>query len=118
MNDTTGHCKEMKKPNGCQLHNLQCGYPECDRKPTYHATLKAENAEWKRIADQAHAALAENKGAVYWKERAKAAQSQAAAMAGLLERLRRWDMWPHVADGRYWTGEIDAAIRAAEGEKP
>jgi hypothetical protein len=42
------------------------------------ATLKAENAEWKRIADQAHAALAENKGAVHWKERAEAAQSQAA----------------------------------------
>lgn len=30
---TTGHCKERAKPNGCQLHNLQCGYPECDRKP-------------------------------------------------------------------------------------
>ena len=45
------------------------------------ATLKAENAEWKRIADQAHAALAENKGAVHWK-------SQAAAMAGLLEEAQ------------------------------
>ena len=30
---TTGHCKEKAKPKGCQLHNLQCGYPECDRKP-------------------------------------------------------------------------------------
>ena len=30
---TTGHCKERAKPNGCQLHNLHCGYPECDRKP-------------------------------------------------------------------------------------
>lgn len=29
---TTGHCKEHAKPGGCQLHNLQCGYPECDRK--------------------------------------------------------------------------------------
>lgn len=29
---TTGHCKEKAKPGGCQLHNLQCGYPDCDRK--------------------------------------------------------------------------------------
>lgn len=30
---TTGHCSNNKQPGGCQLHNLQCGYPECDRKP-------------------------------------------------------------------------------------
>ena len=30
---TTGHCKEKAKPGGCRLHNLQCGYPDCDRKP-------------------------------------------------------------------------------------
>lgn len=29
---TTGHCKEKAKPGGCQLHNLQCNYPACDRK--------------------------------------------------------------------------------------
>ncbi len=29
---TEGHCKEKAKPGGCQLHNLQCGYPACDRK--------------------------------------------------------------------------------------
>ena len=29
---TTGHCKEKQRPGGCQLHNLQCGYPNCDRK--------------------------------------------------------------------------------------
>lgn len=29
--DTTGHCKEKAKPGGCQLHNVQCGYPKCDR---------------------------------------------------------------------------------------
>jgi hypothetical protein len=29
---TTGHCKEKAQPNGCQLHNLHCGYPACDRK--------------------------------------------------------------------------------------
>jgi hypothetical protein len=30
---TQGHCKEKAKPGGCQLHNLHCGYPACDRKP-------------------------------------------------------------------------------------
>jgi hypothetical protein len=29
---TTGHCEEKKKPGGCQLHNLHCRYPDCDRK--------------------------------------------------------------------------------------
>jgi hypothetical protein len=29
---TTGHCAHKNAPGGCQLHNLQCGYPECDRK--------------------------------------------------------------------------------------
>lgn len=29
---TTGHCKEKAQPGGCQLHNLHCGYPDCDRK--------------------------------------------------------------------------------------
>lgn len=23
-------CPEKQKPGGCQLHNLQCGYPVCD----------------------------------------------------------------------------------------
>jgi hypothetical protein len=30
---TTGHCVEKAKPGGCQHHNLQCGYPDCDRRP-------------------------------------------------------------------------------------
>ena len=30
---TTGHCENHKQPGGCQLHNLHCRYPECDRKP-------------------------------------------------------------------------------------
>lgn len=29
---STGHCVHKNKPGGCQLHNLQCGYPSCDRK--------------------------------------------------------------------------------------
>ena len=29
---TTGHCENHKHPKGCQLHNIQCGWPECDRR--------------------------------------------------------------------------------------
>lgn len=29
---TEGHCDEKRKPGGCQLHNMHCGYPACDRK--------------------------------------------------------------------------------------
>lgn len=30
---TTGHCENHKQKGGRQLHNLQCGWPDCDRKP-------------------------------------------------------------------------------------
>lgn len=30
---STGHCEHHKQKGGCQLHNLQCGWPDCDRKP-------------------------------------------------------------------------------------
>lgn len=30
---TYGHCAEKQKPGGCQLHNLFCTYPDCDRRP-------------------------------------------------------------------------------------
>lgn len=23
-------CEELQKPEGCQLHNLYCGYPNCE----------------------------------------------------------------------------------------
>ena len=41
---TTGHCKEHNQPGGCQLHNVQCGYPACDRKaaPQQRAPLTNE----------------------------------------------------------------------------
>ena len=38
---TTGHCENHKKPGGCPLHNLQCGYPQCDRQPASDAEVKA-----------------------------------------------------------------------------
>lgn len=27
------YCPEKLKPGGCQLHNLQCGYPACNQPP-------------------------------------------------------------------------------------
>lgn len=33
VSHTTGHCENHKQKGGCQLHNLQCGWPDCDRKP-------------------------------------------------------------------------------------
>ena len=47
---TTGHCKEKAQPNGCQLHNLHCGYPACDRKAVAVPQPKREPlTEWKPI---------------------------------------------------------------------
>ena len=47
---TTGRCKNKAQPGGCQLHNLQCGYPECDRQaavepPQYRAMWLAVKEE-------------------------------------------------------------------------
>lgn len=30
---TTGHCEENAKLGGCQMPNVHCGWPECDRRP-------------------------------------------------------------------------------------
>jgi hypothetical protein len=27
------HCPEKRKPGGCQLHNLHCGWPKCNEPP-------------------------------------------------------------------------------------
>jgi len=42
---TTGHCENHKQKGGCQLHNLQCGWPDCDRKPTTAPPQQAEPAQ-------------------------------------------------------------------------
>ena len=44
-------CEEQSKPNGCQLHNLHCGYPDCtiDRtKPPVGMPLKQQVFRWFR----------------------------------------------------------------------
>jgi hypothetical protein len=38
---TEGHCAEKRKPGGCQLHNLHCGYPACDRKAVASPAVQA-----------------------------------------------------------------------------
>jgi hypothetical protein len=46
---TTGHCIEKAKPRGCQLHNLHCRYPACDRKTA--ATPPAAQRQWVGLTD-------------------------------------------------------------------
>ncbi len=48
---TTGHCKEKAQPGGCQLHNLHCGYPACDRKAV--TTPPAAQRQWVGLTDEA-----------------------------------------------------------------
>ena len=49
---TTGHCENHKQKGGCQLHNLQCGWPDCDRKPiTTSLQSRSEQAQWDAIPD-------------------------------------------------------------------
>ena len=38
-------CAEKRKPGGCQLHNLQCGYPACDQKPKTELLAAAPQPE-------------------------------------------------------------------------
>ena len=44
---TTGHCENHQQKGGCQLHNLQCGWPDCDRKP-----ITATQPEQEPVAGQ------------------------------------------------------------------
>jgi hypothetical protein len=52
---TTGHCKEKAQPGGCQLHNLHCGYPACDRKAV--TTPPAAQRPWVGLTDEEIAKL-------------------------------------------------------------
>ena len=48
---TTGHCENHKQKGGCQLHNLQCGWPDCDRKPTTAPPQQAEPVQEQDVED-------------------------------------------------------------------
>ena len=43
--------------------------------------------------------------------------AQVAMLAGLLRRIRGWDMLDAIADGPYWKREIDVALAAVRGER-
>lgn len=46
------HCPEKRKPGGCSLHNLQCGWPTCNTpKPPRDTPPTPTDAEW--VADMA-----------------------------------------------------------------
>lgn len=42
---TTGHCENKRQPGGCHLHNLQCGWPKCDRRNVARQPAQAEQPE-------------------------------------------------------------------------
>ena len=46
---TTGHCENHKQKGGCQLHNLQCGWPDCDRKPITAPQPEQEPVAWEDV---------------------------------------------------------------------
>jgi Lar family restriction alleviation protein len=50
-----GHCPEKRKPGGCSLHNLQCGYPKCDQPPSEADRSNVRNAAIERWDSQATA---------------------------------------------------------------
>ncbi|CAB4141606.1 hypothetical protein UFOVP416_52, partial [uncultured Caudovirales phage] len=49
---TTGHCENHKQKGGCQLHNLQCGWPDCDRKPITATQPEQEPVAWRDHVEQ------------------------------------------------------------------
>ena len=52
---TTGHCPNHNQPGGCQLHNLQCGWPNCDRRQVQHQPAAAASvSERARFSKQVH----------------------------------------------------------------
>ena len=52
---TTGHCPNHNQPGGCQLHNLQCGWPNCDRRQVQHQPAAAASvSERARVSKQVH----------------------------------------------------------------
>jgi|GEM_PF-1654776 len=49
---TTGHCQNNKQLGGCQLHNLQCGWPNCDRKAVEPSLADAQPGGRVRLGDR------------------------------------------------------------------
>jgi hypothetical protein len=39
------HCSEKRKPGGCQLHNLHCGWPKCNKPQQQEQPEQAQEAD-------------------------------------------------------------------------
>ena len=53
-----------------------------------------------------------------WRGRTQRAEAQRDALLGLVKRIRQWDALDIPdTDGAFWKREIDAAIKAVEGEQ-
>ena len=72
---TTGHCENHKQKGGCQLHNLQCGWPDCDRKP-----ITAPQPEQETVG--------------YWKEHAQGMQRDYDSLLADYEKLTQQEQEP------------------------
>ena len=59
----TIYCAEKRKPGGCQLHNLHCGWPKCNESPQQAAQPVAPNI--RAALQQAYLALEELDGPGY-----------------------------------------------------
>lgn len=53
---TTGHCQHNNRLGGCQLHNMQCGWPNCDRKAVEPSLADVQPGGRVRLGDQAERA--------------------------------------------------------------
>jgi len=72
---TTGHCENHKQKGGCQLHNLQCGWPDCDRKP-----ITAPQPEQETVG--------------YWKEHAQGMQRDYDSLLADYKKLAQQEQEP------------------------
>lgn len=48
---TTGHCAHNNRPGGCHLHNLQCGWPSCDRRPAKPSLATVKHGGCVKLGD-------------------------------------------------------------------
>ena len=72
---TTGHCENHKQKGGCQLHNLQCGWPDCELKP-----ITAPQPEQETVG--------------YWKEHAQGMQRDYDSLLADYKKLAQQEQEP------------------------
>ena len=124
---TTGHCENHKQKGGCQLHNLQCGWPDCDRKPiTTSLQSRSEQAQWDAIPDAFNEwwdADYDDTGNPYrkdspaywawsgWKAASKQPEQEPVAWEDVLGAIARG--WTH-DDNKHKTMDVQLAVAIAK----